>query len=85
MENKTKPTVSLSQFKADVAAGMTKAELVTKWGISPASVKQIAAKFELTIQRAIAPKYILVDDESETTPKSEVTFESLQSNTALNN
>ncbi len=83
MENKTKPTVSLSQFKADVASGLTKAELVTKWGISSASVKQLATKYELTIQRAVAPKYILVDDtEAETIP---VTFESLQSTTALNN
>lgn len=82
MTNKTeKPTVSTSQFKADVNAGMTKAELIAKWKISGASVKQLATKFELTIQRAVAPKYILIDDETEN-----VTFESLESSTtALNN
>lgn len=92
MTNKTeKPTISTSQFKADILAGMTKAELITKWRISAASVKQLATKFELTIQRAVAPKYILIDDEEKTEEfvtdnyKESVTFESLESSTALNN
>tara|TARA_R110000868_G_scaffold186631_5_gene429088 strand:- start:718 stop:996 length:279 start_codon:yes stop_codon:yes gene_type:complete len=92
MENNktTKPTVYVPQFKLDVISGMTKAELIAKWGISAASVKQIANKFELTIQRAVAPKYILVDDES-TFTKTEDTTASVTSEvntffaTALNN
>ncbi len=85
MENKTnKPTVSKSQFIADVTAGMSKSELVTKWGISSASVKQLATQFGLTIKRTVTPKFILVDDTTDiATPK--VTFESLESTTALNN
>lgn len=83
----TKPTVSASQFKADVAAGMTKAELITKWGISAASVKQLATKFELTIQRAVAPKYILIDDEDVTSEISIITSEAktFEYTEALNN
>lgn len=85
MENKTTPIVSKSLFIADVVAGMTKSELITKWKISSASVKQLATKCGVTIKRAVTPKYVLVDDEeTETTIpcEPEVTFESL---TALNN
>lgn len=85
METTTnKPTVSVSQFKADVSAGMSKSQLIDKWKISGASVKQLATKFGLTIQRAVTPKFILVDDETETSVQSEVTFKSLET-APLNN
>jgi hypothetical protein len=88
MENKTnKPTISKSQFIADVNSGMSKSELTTKWGISSQSVKQLATQFGLTIKRAVTPKYILVDDTAIETnyTQQELTFESLESTTALNN
>lgn len=82
MENKiNKPTVSKSQFIEDVNNGMSKTELVAKWGISKASVKQLATQFGLTIQRAVTPKFILVDDVVDVTTKS-TTFEYTS---ALNN
>ncbi len=85
MENKTnKPVVSKSGFITDVNNGMSKSELITKWGISAQSVKQLATQFGLTIKRAVTPKFTLVDD-TDVPVKEEVTFESLESATALNN
>lgn len=84
MENKTRPTISKTEFTQFVNEGWSKQQLADKYQISTASVKEIAKTLGLTIKRAVAPKYILVD-ETTTESRDKVTFDSLESTTALNN
>jgi len=85
METTTnKPEISKTQFRLDVNSGMTKSELISKYGVSSASIKKIATTLGVTIKRSVTPKFILVDDEIETSVQSEVTFESLEA-APLNN
>ena len=65
------PKIVKGEFTADVNSGMTKAELIAKYKVSSDSIKQIAKMLNLTIKRAVAPKFILVDD------VTEVAFESI--------
>ena len=55
------PKIVKGEFTADVNSGMTKAELIAKYKVSSDSIKQIAKTLNLTIKRAVAPKFILVD------------------------
>lgn len=57
-----KPTISKSAFTTDVNNGLGKNELIKKYSISSASVKEIAKTLNLTIKRTITPKYTLTDD-----------------------
>ncbi len=60
-ENKMKE-VSEKEFTQDVNNGMSKAELVTKYELSPANIKTIAKSLGLTIKRTVKPKFVLVKD-----------------------
>jgi hypothetical protein len=65
--------VTTSELKAQIGAGLTKAEIAAYFQISPAAAsqfaKQIGMKFK--IKRKVDPKYILVDDSNITeTPYS---------------
>ena len=62
MKTNNKPDISEAVFTFDVENGMSKIDLATKWGISTASVKEIAKTLDLTIKRSVAPKYTLVRD-----------------------
>lgn len=59
--------VSASEFTKDVNNGLTKAELISKYGISDANVKKVAKQLNLTIKRAVKPKFELVFDAENTT------------------
>ena len=79
MENTTTPTVSAVSFITDVNNGLTKNDLITKYNISEASVKEIANKLGVSVRRYVAPKYILdftgvTEVNAETTP-TEPTFD----------
>jgi len=60
MENTTTtPTINVAAFITDVHAGFTKNDLIEKYNISEASVKEIANKLGVSVRRYVAPKYIL--------------------------
>jgi len=57
MENK--PTINVKAFITDDNNGLTKADLIDKYEISDASVKEIAKTLGVSIRRYVAPKYVL--------------------------
>lgn len=54
-------TVSKSEFTTDVNNGVSKTELVNKYGLSPANVKKLAKQLNVNIKREVKPKFTLVD------------------------
>jgi hypothetical protein len=54
--------VSMKAFTEDVNNGATRKELMAKYGLSVASVKQIAKRLGLEIKRDMKPKFELVED-----------------------
>ncbi len=75
METNNKPKINGVEFTTDVNNGMNKAELIAKYGISSASVKEIATTLGLTIKRAVVAKYTLVWDVATPVKTDEKTFE----------
>lgn len=62
--------ISTTQFIQDVNSGMTKGQLIERYGVSSDNIKKIARKLNLTIKRATKPRFILIDDVVESTQTS---------------
>jgi transposase len=73
MSEKVKTTpISRPVFTADVTGGMSKADLMAKYGISAGTLKSVINTLneenktngtpQLVIKRAVAPRFVLTDD-----------------------
>ena len=62
----TQVKINKTDFIADVNAGLTRNELKAKYGVPVSVINDWAKALELTITIKKAPKYVLVDNESET-------------------
>ena len=62
----TQVKINKTDFIADVNAGMTRAELKAKYSLPVSIINDWAKALELTITIKKAPKYVLVNNESET-------------------
>ena len=58
--------INKTDFIADVNAGMTRNELKAKYAVPVSVINDWAKALELTITIKKAPRYVLVDNESET-------------------
>ena len=58
--------INKTDFIADVNAGLTRNELKAKYAVPVSVINDWAKALELTITIKKAPKYVLVDNESET-------------------
>jgi hypothetical protein len=62
----TQVKINKLEFVADVNAGMTRAELKAKYSLPVSIINDWAKALELTITIKKAPKYVLIDNESDT-------------------
>lgn len=62
----TQVKINKTDFIADVNAGLTRNELKAKYAVPVSVINDWAKALELTITIKKAPKYVLVDNESET-------------------
>jgi hypothetical protein len=62
----TQVKINKTDFIADVNAGLTRNELKAKYAVPVSRINDWAKALELTITIKKAPKYVLVDNESET-------------------
>jgi hypothetical protein len=62
----TQVKINKTDFIADVNAGLTRNELKAKYAVPVSIINDWAKALELTITIKKAPKYVLVDNESET-------------------
>jgi hypothetical protein len=62
----TQVKINRTDFIADVNAGLTRNELKAKYAVPVSVINDWAKALELTITIKKAPKYVLVDNESET-------------------
>lgn len=58
--------INKTDFIADVNAGLTRNELKAKYAVPVSIINDWAKALELTITIKKAPRYVLVDNESET-------------------
>jgi hypothetical protein len=58
--------INKTDFIADVNAGLTRNELKAKYAVPVSVINDWAKALELTITIKKAPRYVLVDNESET-------------------
>jgi len=62
----TQVKINKTDFIADVNAGLTRNELKAKYAVPVSVINDWAKALELTITIKKAPRYVLVDNESET-------------------
>lgn len=62
--------ISKTSFVQDVEAGLSKSELVEKYGVPAAWVAEQVKGLGLKLKRKMKPKFVLVDEEAATAETS---------------